>query len=127
MTAWSANISRRGPGNRRSLRFGRDDKVMECGFHREWLLVRGCRLAFFNAAGEETAERRARLQRAAMLPVILAGVGPAGGNYAVANVDLRFPGLLLEIVLSFGPIAYRGKDRKGLRPIVFNPTWGLGL
>jgi len=43
-------------------------------------------------AAEALSAGSARLQRAAMLAAILAGVGPAGGNYPVATVAITGDG-----------------------------------
>jgi hypothetical protein len=43
-------------------------------------------------AAEALSAGRARLQRAAMLAAILAGVSPAGGNYPVATVAITGDG-----------------------------------
>ena len=43
-------------------------------------------------AAEALSAGRARLQRAAMLAVILADVSPAGGNYPVATVTITGDG-----------------------------------
>ena len=70
-------------------------------------------------AAEALSAGRARLQRAAMLAAILAGVSPAGGNYPVATVAITGDGAGDQTVGS--PVV---KILAGWMQIWFDPSGG---